>query len=867
MWTTEKTRRTHISPRPLRVVYLVPLKPSHALLDAIFDEAMSRWGGRRTPIIATDGATISDAEWVFLDLWDADLIYSYVPLKDDLHDRIVFCLSPYAIETHKGVDEPANSRSLRPSSDGLEWALKSISVLPRMARLQEIRREPIFEVLDKERGSDVERDLADSFGFLSSCSVDLSLTPYAKRLSFREAGHEKYAPRFRGDEVISYISDVGELENRLSKGSRLLFPSQISDMFCPHVNAFREYRESWEEQLTVVVGDQFEDRLLFWNAIHRYKSLNTFRSNQIFRFALSRFQDGLPGWIEDLFGGRRNHRHRDGNGAPNVRVISSSVAVERLEEISSEIGGKKHVMCSFGKTSVSEIFGPLVENDPRREYERGINLWPAWIWQDAKVTEAVRVDDGEIDLPCIKPWHTNEFPLGPTTVGAWLSDLEIERAEDHSRYANIIHRWMFPRRLALHKTVKIENYGESHMALRPPVRPTERGWLSLWDSSQWRRPTLSVPRDIDAFHQALVMHHPSTIAERDSHGGGAPYARIEDVKLSDKGRDLLGVLKFFRNLNEAITFLTNPYILSLISKLSPTDPAENPGRVGKIKSELFDRLKDQQRTENDFERAAKRVLELAARGLQKDAKENEYANYAWLWQQLKENTQDNANRNELDECLKFLRNQNFLFQGFGWKCKRCQHPNWVGLTDITNSLECVVCNSPEDAPIGGDANSHFKLNPFVSTAFAPTSAQDSIVWCLSLLLDRAQHSFMLTPTLDIQDNIAMPQGTDLDVLACVDGKVHYYEVKRSFAGINKRQIDDLIKVAKLFRPDVAGFAIQSDVNQGALSEEDISDIRVELQKFDVEFVLMKGSENGRGFFFRDVPPNVGDTMQWSIWHD
>lgn len=124
---------------------------------------------------------------------------------------------------------------------------------------------------------------------------------------------------------------------------------------------------------------------------------------------------------------------------------------------------------------------------------------------------------------------------------------------------------------------------------------------------------------------------------------------------------------------------------------------------------------------------------------------------------------------------------------------------------------------------------------------------------------------MLTPTLDIKDEVAMPHGTDLDVLSCVDGKIHFYEVKRSFAGINKKQIDDLVKVASLIRPDYAGFAIQNDANKDALTDDDIRSIRDTLQKIDVKFVLVTGNENQRAFAFGDVPPNVGDTMRWNIW--
>ncbi|WP_172746518.1 hypothetical protein [Neorhizobium sp. T25_13] len=867
MWTTDKTRRAHIFPRPFRVAYLVPFESSHALLDAIFDEAMSRWGGRRTPIIRTDGATIADTDWLFLDLWDADLIYSYVPLKDELRDRIAYCLAPSKLETHKAVEGPGDKRAFRPISDQLEWALKSISSLPRIARLQEIRKDSIFEVLDKERGSRIERDLADSFGFLSNCTTDYALIPYARRLSFREIGHEKYAPRFSGEDVISYISDVGELEIRLSKDAKVLSPSQMSDMFCPYLNVLRGHRASWENRLTIVVGDEVDDRLLFWNSIHRYQSLDIFRSNQIFRFSLVRFQEDVPDWIKYLCGGVRNHRHLNGNGAPNVHVVSSSVEAIKIEEIANKIGEGTHIMSTSSKFSVSDIFAPLMEKDPRKEYERSRNLWPAWNWPSTKVTESVRLENNEIDLPCVKPWHTNEFPLGPTTVGAWISDLKIERTEDHSRYSNAIHHWMFPRRLALHSAVKVEGYGKGNMGIPPLVRPTERGCLSIWDDAQWQRPTLSVPRDVDAFYQAIALHHPNTIAERNGRSEKGAYARIEDVKLSDKGRDLLGVLKFFRNLHEAITFLTNPYILSVISKLSATDTAANPERISEVKEELVNRLKDRIFDDGDIERAAKRVLELAARGLQKDAKENEKVSYQTLRQQLRAVAKDGVDWKELDDCLKFLRNQNFLLQGFGWRCARCQHPNWVGLTDITNSLECAVCNSPEDAPVGGDTHSHFKINPFVSAAFAPNSAQDSVIWCLSVLLENARHSFMLTPAFYIKDKIAMPNGTDLDVLACVDGKVHFYEVKRSFAGINQKQIDDLIKVATLIRPDYAGFAIHNDANKDVLPEANVRAIEDILRRIDVKFVLITGDANRGGFHYHDVPPNIGDTMEWNIWRD
>lgn len=865
MWTTNRTRRAYATPRPLRAAYLVPLNPTHALLDAIFDESMSRWGGRRTAVITTDGATIDESDWLFLDLWDADIIYSYESLDNTLRDRIAHCLAPAIIEIHRPDADPDDSHALRPKTDHFERALKSISVLPRLARIQEVRRDQLYEVLDQESGGKIERDLADSFGFLSNGGIHLNLSPYARRLSFREQDQEKQTPRFRGEDTISYLTEVVELQERLSSDDRLLFPSQMSDLFCPYLNVLKGFRTNWEDRLTLVIGSDQSDRLLYWNSIHRYKSLDSFRSNQVFRFDLARFKDGLPSWIEHLCGGVRNYRRRDGNGAANVQVISSSVDTASLERISKLVSKQFGIMSSSYQMAASEVLNTLAEKDPRKEYEHSSLSWPAWLWGDIKITQSIRIDQNEIDLPCVKPWHTEDFPLGPTTVGAWICDLDIERTEDHSRYSNITHRWMFPRRLALHKAVRIENYGPSGPHLRPPSRPTERGHLSLWDDPRWQRPTAQLPQDIEAFQQALIYQHPNSVEEQNYYDKKGPYVRLNDVRVSDKGRDFLGLLKFFRNLNEATTFLTNPFILSMISKLSPTDTSQDIDRISKMSGELLARFKDKAVTDEDVERGAKRVLELAARWVQKDSKTSEFISYTWIRKLMKETVKSHSDEADLDECIKFLRNQNFLLQGYGWRCHRCQHPNWVGLTEIKNSLNCAVCDSVEDAPVGGEANSHFMLNSFVSAAFGPTSAQDSVIWCLSHLIEQAQHSLMLTPALDIKDETNIPNGTDLDLLASVDGKIHYYEVKRSFAGINKRQIDDLIQVATLIRPDCAGFAVQNEGNKEVLTIEEIQLIRDALRKIDVEFVLLTGGNERFGFFNDGIPRNIGDAMRWSVW--
>jgi hypothetical protein len=91
MWTKPE-QTASATARPLRVAYLVDLTDCRdAMLDGIFAEAYSRWGGRRTLIVpaTTEGIDARYSEWLFY--FDADIIYSFVALSDasvaDLQER------------------------------------------------------------------------------------------------------------------------------------------------------------------------------------------------------------------------------------------------------------------------------------------------------------------------------------------------------------------------------------------------------------------------------------------------------------------------------------------------------------------------------------------------------------------------------------------------------------------------------------------------------------------------------------------------------------------------------------------------------------------------------------------------------------
>jgi hypothetical protein len=68
-------------PRPLRVAFLVE-EDEHAslTLDGIFADCYARWGGRFSLIVPCFQGRITPSYWPWLEAYDPDIVYSYVPL-------------------------------------------------------------------------------------------------------------------------------------------------------------------------------------------------------------------------------------------------------------------------------------------------------------------------------------------------------------------------------------------------------------------------------------------------------------------------------------------------------------------------------------------------------------------------------------------------------------------------------------------------------------------------------------------------------------------------------------------------------------------------------------------------------------------
>src|SRR5262245_60729419 len=167
MWEEPDHRTATAIARPVRMAYLVDLEQCpDRLLDAIFAESYSRWGGRRTLIVPATANGIDEryAEW--LRFFDADIIYSFVALCDqvvtDMHERYA---PAHLLQhwDHKAVDQQPAFEIRLPYQ-----ALSSLSVLPAFcSRPWGFDGRPRnITVLNKFWDHSESRFLEENFGFL-----------------------------------------------------------------------------------------------------------------------------------------------------------------------------------------------------------------------------------------------------------------------------------------------------------------------------------------------------------------------------------------------------------------------------------------------------------------------------------------------------------------------------------------------------------------------------------------------------------------------------------------------------------------------------------------------------------------------------
>ncbi len=426
---------------------------------------------------------------------------------------------------------------------------------------------------------------------------------------------------------------------------------------------------------------------------------------------------------------------------------------------------------------------------------------------------------------------------------------------------------MFPRRFRFENAVHLENYfSNQQLVLPPPIRPTEAGKLAIFDSIECSRPVLTVPNDIQAFAHSIVQiprNSPEALRRYES---GTSIARYGDISISDKGRDLLGVFQFFNSLPEALNFLNDSFWLKVITKLSPEEPESKQKNITEISDKLKNILEDDDCASPNLAYIASRALQLAGRSISAQSQQLKSANFEQLLAWYVDghgSDRGNEKRNLLIKSLTYLRDRGFFWQGFKWVCSFCQHHNWVALDRLEVISECEICRKAKSSPVSNSLD--FRLSPFVQHAFASTSAQGSVIWCLKTLSDRARWSFSFAPTMDIYERNSKKRITDFDLVANVDGNIYVVEVKNSFSNVKKNDLDQLKNFAVELRPDVVMLAIATNSENAGECKEMLHTFIKEFQVEGVRFEVLTLENTSPAEGNDTIALPLAKKMNWSAW--
>jgi hypothetical protein len=121
-------------PRPLRVAFLIEDGERASLaLDGLFADCYNRWGGRFSLIVPCVNGRIVPNYWPWLEAYDPDIVYSYLPLSRadilEVHER----LSPAQYASHELDRKPRlDVFGFKPSYEFSP--LSSLSTIFRLAR-------------------------------------------------------------------------------------------------------------------------------------------------------------------------------------------------------------------------------------------------------------------------------------------------------------------------------------------------------------------------------------------------------------------------------------------------------------------------------------------------------------------------------------------------------------------------------------------------------------------------------------------------------------------------------------------------------------------------------------------------------------
>lgn len=745
------------SNRPIKIAYLVPFDETprtHMVLDAVFYESYTRWGGVYTLLVPTTADEFMLAgfqQW--LEHYDPDFVYSFVELSDGLIDLIDILCCPIAMLEHKlveGVENP-DWRSFLPRWEQYVQAVSSISTVQSPSGYihqphEDRPREPT--VLTQYGFGQPNRFVADNFGFAFSIHTFANPIPgFFRTLCLVPADFPENR-RVWSERCATTLEAFKAVSDRKA--------TPISRFAMINSSGIRRQESvGWANAFRLVVGNSVLDRVNFWNSRHLVNSWSDGTSALL--VGREFFDDtALVRQLGDYL--NKNNFLGGGGGPYQVQIHSSCIPAAELNVIRD----------SLSEQTYNSVYVSKTHGDPALPTETELEKRAYFGVPD---TATIRLTEDYSELVANDPAHFIYLPpqLRGLAKGQWAVELSIQRHNNLSRYSNVIDVWALPHRLSIARAFT-KRLAKATIGGRLALLPAAEGFPARGNAVKSQNIyELMLPTDEDFFRHLALEFSRYAADDVRAHHAKAGYV---DLSISDKGQNLRGVVSLLGDLPTAFEILTKKYWRSVLAE----------AKEDSKKPRLFTRSK----LESLLPNSAEALHQLAVKESFRDiGATNKY---------IKEG---------LTDALEHLVRRAVFYQVAYWRCKYCGHSNTRSFDEMKLKSACSICATEHLADI--DLEWEYELSEFVHRSLHKHRGMN-VLWTLGYLqMSWHSGSFWYLPEVDLFESNDSDKKNEVDALCILDGTYYAVEVKSSATMfLNKGgAIDKFAKIIQRLRPDVA----------------------------------------------------------------
>ena len=802
----------HTRSRPIRVVFLVEENEHwQPMIAAIFSNCYSRWGGRFNLIVPCESSAPRPAFLPWIEAYDPDIIYSYVDLAENTIKSLQERITPSFLVRHEFIGENRDKRAFRPKLPlpglgALSTCLKASdsALFSGRHQIQLIDKHPAWQsflFLDTNWGTYYEcserwpmsRGLADWI-------ETVTLTPQ------RILDDPRLFPKPVGDVITS---EKGFFEF-LTENRQVVGFSMLSAWDVPRIEINERH---FGDSFNLVVGDSFNDYLMFWNLRSYYPA---WLDRDLAILLVSQKELDQPYVFQSVCNilRWRNRVTTGSNSQATVSIRSMSVSVEELQQVFEKLNNEK-----IWLWREPERLQEIDEIAPKEEallHSRGLvrdAMFQPDDWHEIVHTKT------KFRPPTVVPNHLRGIspPTGEIRQGMWAQDLNIEREVNLSRYANVRHIWKLPRRLSITNAFVGGYQTWSHSEICLPRVNSDR-MLTLYADFDGKLPKVTNPNDVSIFHTAFCnSQNPWPFKRQDREK--VPKQIAMDIRLSDKGRYFRALLGRAGTLNEAEGIFLHKFWLECFEQIGAT-PASTEPRFEIVNKTLKKRFRGGEiSSDTEWERLTKLVLQearkvrLSQHYLRFDNLEQKFETFRnSYWEAhgsvASREEWDEEERLSLQESVQYLVSKRILHQGLEWRCGNCANKNWLSIDSLTQKMVCGVCAHVQPAPVS--FSWQFQLDGFILDGLREHGLLPCL-WSLVNLNSQAQSSFYFCESIQLYYDETAYGGSspdaEVDLIVVVDGLVYLCEVKSS---AREFCAEKFVEISRRVRPDVALLAVMGD---------------------------------------------------------